>query len=259
MNASPNPSPRARSDASWPCSIAGAIVAKNPSSCAPYECHLCAIFRSGSAIFGRLDNVPHESPTLTGKPSGPRAEDRGRLDSHMLLGLPSVLPLHARPSPLRMDITVPSPAPAVPFAGGNVCCIDKLLGEGKACFKSDRSLGFCEFLPVQFHSNADGSVRLSAGDGKASGVLLPLAHQWDAGDAECPSRFAPAPSAAVAADKRAAPALLLGACVLVVDESENDCTRVLLTRRARHMRTFPGAWVPPGFLISIPAHPFRVI
>lgn len=166
-----------------------------------------------------------------------------------MLGLPSVLPLHARPLHLRMDITVPCSAPPTPFKGGNVCCIDRLLGEGKASSRSDRSFGFCEFLPVRFHSNADGSVRLSAGDGgqeNCTGTLLPLAHQWDAEDAECPSRFAPAPSAAVAADRRAAPALLLGACVLVVDESENNCARVLLTRRARHMRTFPGAWVPPG-------------
>ena len=159
-------------------------------------------------------------------------------------------PIHARVSPLRMDVTAPCVAPPGPFPGGNVCCLDRLLGEGKAGLQSDRSLGFCEWVPVRFFQNADGSVRLSAGCGTApdsdAGVVLPLAHQWDDQDADCPSRFAPKPSAAVAADTRAAPALLLGACVLVVDESEAGCTRVLLTRRARHMRTFPGAWVPPG-------------
>jgi 8-oxo-dGTP pyrophosphatase MutT (NUDIX family) len=101
----------------------------------------------------------------------------------------------------------------------------------------------------------DGSVRLSADGNNESqaGGLLPLAHQWDASDAvkpTCPSRLAPMPSDTVAADPRSAPALLLGACVLVVaDQTSVDgmpVSHVLLTRRAKHMRTFPGAWVPPG-------------
>ena len=34
----------------------------------------------------------------------------------------------------------------------------------------------------------------------------------------------------------------VGVCVLV----ESSDGRVLMTRRASHMRTFPGVWVPPG-------------
>ena len=106
------------------------------------------------------------------------------------------------------------------------------------------SLGFCEFTSVSLTQNDDGTVALSpaAADGAAEGgVALPLAHQWSAAGEDCPSRHAPVPSSAVAADPRAAPALLLSACVLLVADS-----RVLLTRRAKHMRTFPRAWVPPG-------------
>eukprot|EP00802_Teleaulax_amphioxeia_P021319 Tamp_21668.p1 GENE.Tamp_21668~~Tamp_21668.p1 ORF type:complete len:355 (+),score=59.89 Tamp_21668:3-1067(+) len=155
------------------------------------------------------------------------------------------------PTARLMDIVAPCSAPAGPFGGGNICCVDKLLGgTATGC---DRSLGFAEFVAVQFQQQADGSVRLSAGGSQqqtSAGVLLPLAHQWDADGADCPSRHAPQPSVAVSADPRAAPALLLGACVLVVaDEEGTDgktVSRVLLTRRAKHMRTFPGAWVPPG-------------
>jgi len=80
--------------------------------------------------------------------------------------------------------------------------------------------------------------------------LLPLAHLWGPDGAECPIRFVPKPSKEVANDPRAAPALHLGACVLIVadeiDSGKENISRVLLTRRAKHMRTFPGAWVPPG-------------
>ena len=120
---------------------------------------------------------------------------------------------------------------------GSLCCLDRL-NSGAAPL--DRSLGFCEYTSVAFNQNEDGTVTLSLAAAGEAGAL-PLAHQWSAEGAECPSRFAPAPSAAVAADARAAPALLLGACVLLVAEG-----RVLLTRRAKHMRTFPRAWVPPG-------------
>jgi 8-oxo-dGTP pyrophosphatase MutT (NUDIX family) len=152
---------------------------------------------------------------------------------------------------LKMDVVAPCLAPAGPFRGGNICIVEKLLGGPAA--GCDRSLGFAEFVAVQFHQQADGSVRLSAGCEErqtSAGVLLPLAHQWDADGADCPSRHAPVPSADVAADPRAAPALLLGACVLVVADEEGadgeTVSRVLLTRRAKHLRTFPGAWVTPG-------------
>lgn len=116
----------------------------------------------------------------------------------------------------------------------NLCCLDRLNSGAM-----DRSLGFCEFTSVSLTQNDDGTVALSRAANGADALLL--AHQWSAAGEDCPSRFAPVPSAAVAADPRAAPTLLLGACVLLVAER-----RVLLTRRAKHMRTFPRAWVPPG-------------
>ena len=37
---------------------------------------------------------------------------------------------------------------------------------------------------------------------------------------------------------------IIGVGVGVIVESQDG--RVLITRRAKHMRTFPGVWVPPG-------------
>ena len=147
------------------------------------------------------------------------------------------------------------PAGSPPFVGGNLCCLDRLLSGRRGDYGGwDRSLGFCEFMPVVFNQNADGTISLSGQLASAEGtegdraVVLPLAHGY--GEAQCPSRMAPNPCTAVRDDIRAPPKLLLGACVLVVaDEIGPDgqkISRVLLTRRARHMRTFAGAWVPPG-------------
>ena len=128
----------------------------------------------------------------------------------------------------RGVVVAPRAAPAEPFTGGNLCVLDRL-----GCKDRDASLGWCEFALVGIDQRADGTVALSPGG------ALPLAHHLCEGG--CPARRAAAPAAAVAADARAAPALLLGACVLVVAAG-----RVLLTRRAARMRTFAGAWVPPG-------------
>jgi len=174
----------------------------------------------------------------------------------LLFVISSVAPCLAfRAPPFRMATTIVAPQGAPPgsFAGGNICCLDRLLGSRTGEGLRDRSLGFCEFVRVALRQNTDGTIHLSvpgaeeATSGSVPDSFLPFAHQWDLADAECPSRMAPKPSAAILADSRAAPALHLSSCVLVVaDENGPDgscVSRVLLTRRAKHMRTFPGAWV----------------
>ena len=128
------------------------------------------------------------------------------------------------------------------FEGGNICVLDQLAaGE-----ELDASLGFCESCLVELRQRENGTVSVAAAT-SASCASIPLAHQFERGAAaQCPARCAPSPSDRVRADARAAPALLLGACVLVVRRGDDGADRVLLTRRSPFMRTFPRAWVPPG-------------
>ena len=128
------------------------------------------------------------------------------------------------------------------FEGGNICVLDQLAA-GEAL---DASLGFCESCLVELRQRENGTVSVAAAT-SASCASIPLAHQFERGAAaQCPARCAPSPSDRVRADARAAPALLLGACVLVVRRGDDGADRVLLTRRSPFMRTFPRAWVPPG-------------
>ena len=127
------------------------------------------------------------------------------------------------------------------FQGGNICVLDQL-----AAGALDASLGFCESCLVEITQRDDGTVDVTKAS--SGGAAVPLAHQFERDtEAQCPARSAPSPSDKVRADPRSAPAQLLASCVLIIQEGVDDgADRVLLTRRSAFMRTFPGAWVPPG-------------
>jgi hypothetical protein len=80
---------------------------------------------------------------------------------------------------------------------------------------------------------ADGVLR----DTTASIQLGHASHAKESGSVECPARALT--DANIVLPTRF---LSLGVVVLLTDKDD----RILLTRRAAHMRTFPSAWVLPG-------------
>ena len=95
---------------------------------------------------------------------------------------------------------------------------------------------------------ADGGgvhATLAAALGDASENMLALGHQGTGGE-ETPTCMCPALSDDLL-DEQPPPDIKLGAEAIPI----NSNNEVLLTRRPRHMRTFPGAWVLPLSLIHI--------
>ena len=90
---------------------------------------------------------------------------------------------------------------------------------------------------------ADGGgvhATLAAALGDASENMLALGHQGTGGE-ETPTCMCPALSDDLL-DEQPPPDIKLGAVAIPI----NSNNEVLLTRRPRHMRTFPGCWVLPG-------------